>query len=123
MEYRLVGGWAGLTFTGAESACGPDRVARRWTIASGFLARSQTGPAAPAGLGTLTLGVERAAVGRLHAWVQVWGFPSRLLGPPPGGMTVLGRPWTWLGRLYAAVHAAASFRYLRDVARALGGDV
>jgi hypothetical protein len=122
VECRFLGRWPGLAFADGGTARRPDRVERRWTIAPGFLARPVAGALAPAGHGTLALGVERLAGGRLHAWARVEGFPARFLGPAPFGPAAFGRPWAWLGRLYAAVHSAAAFRCLRELARSLGGD-
>jgi hypothetical protein len=122
VECRFLGGWPGLAFADGGTTRRPDRVERRWTIAPGFLARHLTGAPPPAGHGTLALGVERMAEGRLHAWARVEEFPARFLGPAPFGLAPFGRPWGWLGRVYAAVHSAAAFRCLRDVARSLGGD-
>jgi hypothetical protein len=122
VECRFLGGWPGLAFVDGGTTRRPDRVERCWTIAPGFLARPLTNALAPEGHGTLAVGVERMAGGRLHAWARVEGFPARFLGPAPRGVAGFGRPWGWLGRAYAAVHSAAAFRFLRDVARSLGGN-
>jgi hypothetical protein len=122
VECRFLGRWPGLAFADGGTTRRPDRVERSWTIAPGFLARPVTGAPAPTGHGTLVLGVERLADGRLHAWARVEGFPARLLGPAPFALAPFGRPWAWLGRLYTAVHSAAAFRCLRGLARSLGGD-
>ena len=64
----------------------------------------------------------RAPLGVAPADAAAGAMVARFLGPAPFGPAAFGRPWAWLGRLYAAVHSAAAFRCLRELARSLGGD-
>ena len=77
----------------------PYRVERRWTIDSGFLARPVAARGRPPRYGTLALGVERVAAGRLHAWAAGGGVPGALprAGPVRAGVLSGARGPGWAG--------------------------
>jgi hypothetical protein len=114
VDCSLPGGLIILALVDLPASTEPSRVERRWRIVSGLLGRPS--PKADPAQAVLTLGVERLADGRNHAWIGVTAFRARFLAPLPRALLAARPVWALVGWLYSGYHARAADSCLRGLA-------